>query len=214
MEEFPANSRKAKEPGKDAPEKRPERFEKVVENTVMRRKKSRWTKFKDIFAGEDSASVAETVFLDILIPGVKDMIVDAGVSALERKFYGSARTGARRARGRTHESPFTPYNRYSSSSPFRDREPERPSMSRRARASHDFDELVFRTRVEAEEIIDRLFDAILRYEAVSVRDLYDMTGAEATPQDLKWGWTDIRGAGVQRTRAGYILNLPRPEPLD
>ena len=31
--------------------------------------------------------------------------------------------------------------------------------------------------------------------------------------DWQWGWTDIRSAGIRRVREGYLLQLPRTEPL-
>ena len=87
-------------------------------------------------------------------------------------------------------------------------------MSRRARASHDFDEIILASRVEAEEVIDRLFDLVSRYESATVADLYEMVGVTGNFTDDKWGWTNIRGAGVTRVRNGFLLDLPRPEPLD
>lgn len=70
------------------------------------------------------------------------------------------------------------------------------------------------TRVEAEEVIDRMFDLVSQYEMVTVADLYDLVGLANNYTDEKWGWTDIRGAGVSRIKGGYLLDLPRPEPLD
>jgi hypothetical protein len=87
-------------------------------------------------------------------------------------------------------------------------------MSQRGRAKHDFDEIVLDQRAEAEEVIDRLYDVVSRYEQATVADLYDLVGLSSTHTDHKWGWTDLRGAGVSRIRDGYLLDLPDPEPLD
>ena len=81
-------------------------------------------------------------------------------------------------------------------------------------AKHDFDEIVLDQRAEAEEVIDRLYDVVSRYESATVADLYDLVGLPSTHTDHKWGWTDLRGAGVSRIRDGYLLDLPDPEPLD
>ena len=217
MEEFPSNSRKQKEPVKAEVEE-PKKFEKVTSGEVVRRKKPLSKRFKEIFVGDDSRGVAEYVLLDVLIPAAKDMIVDAGQTALERKFYGETRSHARRSAARGTPFGHTPYNRYSSNDPFRRpasrEDPRNAGMTRRGRATHNFDEILLATRVEAEEVVDRLFDAILRYDSVTVGDLYDLVGAERSYQDTKWGWTDITGATVRRTRSGYLLDLPRPEPLD
>ena len=86
-------------------------------------------------------------------------------------------------------------------------------MSRRARANFDFQEIVLATRVEADEVIDRLFNIIQEFEQATVRDLYDLVGERASFTDEKYGWTNIRTADVRRIREGYLLDLPRPEPL-
>jgi hypothetical protein len=112
-----------------------------------------------------------------------------------------------------------PYINYQSPYSKRRRDPrdrdDRPrDLSRRARASHDFDEIILGTRVEATEVIDRLYDIIAKYEMATVSDLYDLIGVTGSWTDDKWGWVDLRGAGVTRVRNGYLLALPRPEPLD
>lgn len=87
-------------------------------------------------------------------------------------------------------------------------------MSRQARSRHDFDEVVLTSRTEAEEVIDRLFEVVSRYGTATVADLYELVGITGTHTDNKWGWTDLRGAGVSRVRGGYLLDLPEPQPLD
>ena len=87
-------------------------------------------------------------------------------------------------------------------------------MSRRARGSHDFADIILATRVEAEEVIDKLFSLVSQYEQATVGDLYEMLGVERSFTDEKWGWDDLRGAGVSRISSGYLLDLPRPIPLD
>jgi uncharacterized protein YerC len=87
-------------------------------------------------------------------------------------------------------------------------------MSRQARATHNFDEVILPTRREAEEVLDFLHDLLTRYETVSVSDLYELVGETGNFTDEKWGWTDLAGASVSRVRDGYLLNLPRPVPID
>jgi hypothetical protein len=86
-------------------------------------------------------------------------------------------------------------------------------MSRLARSQHDFDDIVLDSRVEAEEVIEKLFEVVSRYGAATVADLYELVGLSTAHTDQKWGWTDVRGAGVSRIRGGYLLDLPDPEPL-
>lgn len=214
MEDYPTNSRRPKPEASDQPKK----ITKVVEGDVVRRKKTLGRKFKETFMGGDTKGVWEYIMLDVLVPAAKDMIADAASQGVERMVFGEARSTSRRTGQRPSSgvNGYVSYNRYSSpvgrsSASGRD---ERPTMSRRGRASHDFDEIILATRVEAEEVIDRLFDLVSRYETATVSDLYELVGVSGNYTDDKWGWSDIRGAGVTRVRNGYLLDLPRPEALD
>lgn len=199
--ELPSNSR-SKQPEK--------KVERVVSSEVIRRKKPLGKRLKDTLVDGDARSVWGFVALDVLVPAAKDMLADAVSQGVERMIFGEARSRSRRGY-RPGEGPIA-YNRYSSSR-HRDDPRERPQLSRRARANHDFEEIVLSTRAEASEVIDRLFDLIAKYEMATVADLYEMVGIQGSYTDDKWGWDDIRGAGVQRVRDGYLLDLPRPEPL-
>ena len=70
------------------------------------------------------------------------------------------------------------------------------------------------SRTEAAEVIDRLFGLVERYGSASVADLYDMLDINKYPVDERWGWIDLRGATVTHVRNGYLLDLPKPEPIE
>jgi hypothetical protein len=72
---------------------------------------------------------------------------------------------------------------------------------------------VLTSRAEAEDVIDRLFDLVGKYDTASVADLYELVGFDSAHTDYKWGWTDLRGAGVAKVREGYLLDLPDPTPI-
>lgn len=212
MEAFPANSRKAKTPVLKKEDK--PKIEKVIEGEVLRRKKPLGKRIAETFGAADMKSVGGFVLLDVLVPAAKDMVADAISQGIERMLFGEARSTSRRPHKPYSNNGFVSYNRYSPST-NRDNPPFKPSSpSRRARSSHDFDEIILETRVEAEEVIDRLFDLVNKYEAATVADLYELVGVQGSYTDAKWGWIDIRGAGITRIRNGYLLDLPRPESLD
>lgn len=226
--DYPSNSQKVRtetsrvvrsETQTEKPDK-PE-VKKVVTGPVVTRKKPLGKRFIEHFLGGDARGVWGYVVMDILIPAAQDMIVDGITEGAERMVRGEVRSSTRRGYrsgtgfggGIGHHA----YNRYSesrSSVHRRDPRDERPGMSRRARVMHDFDEIILGTRVEAEEIIDRMYDIISKYEMVAVRDLYEMVELPVAYTDEKYGWTDLNGARVTRVRNGYLLDLPRPEPLD
>lgn len=211
--EFPSNSRR---PPDDKPkQQQTKKIERVTAGDVVRRKKPLGKRLTENFVGGDAKNVWGYVMFDVLIPAAKDTFADAVSQGVERMIFGEARSSSRRTGGRPGNGSYISYNRYSgSNSGPRREEPQRPALSRRGRATHDFDEIILQTRVEADEVIDRLFDLVSKYESATVADLYDLVGIQGNYTDDKWGWSDIRGAGVTRVRNGYLLDLPRPEPLD
>lgn len=216
--EFPGNShRERKDPGPKAEQKRVDRV--VAEGRrVVRRKKPLGKRLSEAFVGGDARSVWSYVALDVLIPAARETIADAFTQGIERMIFGESSAGGRRPSRRPGGGSYVSYNRYSGGSD-RDRnrrDEPRHQMSRRGRSSHDFDEIIVESRVEAEEIIDNLFELTSKFDCATVADLYDMVGIAGNFVDAKWGWTDLRGAGVTRLprSGGYLLDLPRPEPLD
>ena len=213
MEEFPSNTQKDK--GVPQAEKRQEpEVQKVIEGRVVRQKKPLGRRIKDFFRPDEDVRVGEYVIFDVLIPAAKDMIVDAVTSGVERKFYGEVRSHTRRTGSRYGSGGHTPYHQMSRSPARRD-EPRQHGMSRRGRATHDFDEFIFESRVQADEVLAQMIVLLEKYEVVSVADFFNLVGETLTYQDRKWGWFDLFGTSTQRVgRGGYLLNLPRPEPID
>jgi hypothetical protein len=203
--DFPSNSDKSKE----APPEEKD-LKRVTSGTATRRKKSLRKQFSETFVAGDAKSALNYVLFDVLVPAAKDMITEAGSQGIEKLIFGdSRRKGA--APPTAGAQGYVSYNRYAMGN--RQSAPQR-AMSRRARASHDFDEIVLDERTEAEEVIDRLFEVVSRYGSATVADLYELVGLPGTHTDNKWGWHDLRGAGVSRVRGGFLLDLPEPQPLD
>lgn len=213
---YPSNSNKQKKTEVPAKETEPKKVEQITSGNVVRRKKPLGKRFAETFVGGDAKGVVGYVVYEVLIPAARDMVADAGREAIERMLYGEQRSPHRRG-GSARPSGangYVSYNRFAPGQSSSRNDDPRPSLSRKARASHDFDEIILASRVEAEEVIDRLFDLVSRYESATVADLYEMVGVTGNYTDDKWGWSDIRGAGVTRVRNGYLLDLPKPEPLD
>ena len=216
-EEFPTNTHKATKALPSVPKPAEEtedekKIEKVIVTEVVRRKKPLSKRFAETFFGGDAKGVMGFILADVLVPAVKDTIADAFSQGIERMLFGEARSTSRRTGARPGTGSYVNYQRFGSTPQARREEPR--NISRRARASHDFDEIVLATRVEAETVIDRMFDLVSQYGHASVSDLYDLVGITGSYTDAKWGWTDLRGATVGRVRNGYVLELPRTESID
>lgn len=215
VEQFPGNSHKSQIPAEKSTEKK---VEQVTTGKVITRKPPMGRRVASILFGEEAKSSWMAVAQDVVVPAIKDMITDAISQGVERLVYGEARSRPRRGPilGGFQQGPNISYNRYSSPvgrASGREQAESRP-MSRQARASHNFDEIIIQTRPEAEQVIERLYDLLSRYEVVTVGDLYELVGITGKHTDEKYGWTDLRGTDVTRTRDGYLLNLPIPEVID
>lgn len=207
--EFPSNSEASKKriQGEDG-----RNIERVTSGEAIRKKRSLRKQFKETFIAGDFKSSVRYVAFDILLPTLRDMLWEAGSGGIEKLIFGESR---RRGSTPPQAGPtgYVSYNRYAMGGGSRMASSSR-AMSRMARARHDFDEIVLESRPDAEEVIDRLFDLVSRYETATVSDLYELVGLPSNHTDHKWGWTDLRGAGVTRVRDGYLLDLPDPQPLN
>lgn len=199
--EFPPNSDKSK-----LGETEEKHVKQVTAAPATRRKRRLGKQFKSIFFGGDAKTALQYGIYDVVIPSAKEMIVDFGRETLEKLVLGQSR----RQRNAPTAGPggYVSYNRYA----MGQQQPPR-SISRSSRVRHNFDEIVFETRREAEDVLDRLFELVDRYGSASVGDLYELAGVQASHADQKWGWEELRGTGVGRVRGGYLLELPDPEPL-
>lgn len=199
-EEYKPNSHRSKE--QDLHEPMPEKkTEKVVTGNVKQRKKSGLAKAGSIFVPGDVDSVKSYILMDVLVPSIKRAISDIvcnGINMLlgEPNRGKSSAPGARVA-----------YRQYYQSE-------ERKDYARpRSQAQYNYDDIVFETRGDAEEVLYRMEELLERFDVVSVADLFDMAGISCNYTDNKYGWTDLRNARVERVRDGYIINLPRATSL-
>lgn len=204
MDKFPPNSDKSK---LGEQETEPKKVKRVTTSEPIRRKKSLGSKFKDTFFGGDGRTAIQYVWFSVLIPAAKDALAEAGAQGIEKLIFGESR----RQRNAPPSGPLghVSYHRYSRAGHS---EPPR-QISQRARSQHDFDEIVLSSRQEADEVVDRLYDLVSRYDEASVADLYELVGMRSTHTDHKWGWRDVRGTGTVKVREGYLISLPEPQPL-
>lgn len=207
-DEFPANTKFGAKPTRAVEKK----VDRVVQGEVVRRKKPLGRRFLDTFVEGEAKGVWHYVISNVIVPAVKDVVSDVVSQGIERMLYGDRGGSSRRGASRpTYTTPYTSYNKPGGTPPWK-RE-ERP-VSHRARATHNFDEIILEERQEAEDVIEHMYELIERYQQVTVSDLYDLVGIASAFTDERWGWTDLSEAGVTRSRGAYLLDLPKPIPLD
>ena len=210
MMDYQGNSNKLRS-GNDIPEKK---IEKVITGEVVQKKKSAGRRFKDIFFGGDFNSAIRYVAADVLLPALRNMMVDTAQKTVERIVFGeNARGRGRMPEYRSHvqyNNPFRPPQQsmlYSSvQNSMRYSRPEQ-------RSQRETNQFVLVSRSEAELVVERMSDILDKYEAVSVSDLNELLGLPTSPIDNKWGWLSLNGVEVRQTRDGYLIDLPSADPL-
>lgn len=207
--DYPSNSKH------NRPRRKKEPQAPVVTGKVVRKKKSVGSKLVETFTGDDVESVADYVFMDVMVPAAKTMLSDMVSEGIERLLFGTTkRSGHRRPSGRSSYTSYSKYNSGHGDSWGSRREPPARS-TRQARPRHDFTDIIFMNRKDADAVVDRLLDVIDEYGVVTIADLNDIAGVdESDYTDNRWGWMNLSTAEVRRIREGYILDLPEPKVID
>lgn len=203
--EFPSNSHKRRPPD--------EKLESVVTSKVVAGKKPLGKRLKEMFFPGDGRSAVQSVLADVIIPQVKDMAAEAAREALERVIFGDRGVGRSRSYRPGSGSGYTNYGaRYSGRvHSARTHREEGPNASLR---SDDIEYIVLGSRAEAQEVLDEMNGVIEKYEKVSVADLKSLINWSTDLNDQDWGWENLDVAQIRKDRNGYVLNLPKPYPLD
>ena len=78
----------------------------------------------------------------------------------------------------------------------------------------DYTDIIFETRKDASDVLEKMLDTVDEYGFVTLADLYGLSNIAASVTDSKYGWTNIKNCEVVNTEHGYIINLPKPFPID
>ena len=171
---------------------------KVVNGPVKIQKKS---KIAEFFQSEDMRRIKSYVATDIIVPLIKKGLTDT----LDIVLYGETKGKKRSA------ANVVSYNRYYDEPRVRDRDRDRYE---RRPATYNFSDVIFDSRIEADNVLSAMNDVIDTYKMVSVADMYELSGLTGNWTDNNYGWFNLDSADIRRTRdGGYVLELPRAVPL-
>lgn len=180
------------------------RATKVVTNPV-KVKKNELRKVADALVPGDVTNIKSYIFMDVLVPAFKKLVSDIITNSVDMLFYGET--------GRSRTS--TNASRVSYRSYYDQRDDDRRYSRPTARMRSSYDDVSFKTRGEAAEVLSQMEAMLDRYKLVRVADLYDMAGITHDYTDNDYGWTNLRSADIVRTRDGwYMIRLPRAVPID
>lgn len=196
MDNYKPNSHKYKE-NQETSEKR---VEKVISGTA-KTKKNEVRKFRDVFISEDISNVKSYILMDVLVPAIKNAIVDIVTDGVNMIF------GTGSGRKKTSGSNYVSYRDYSRES--------RRDDSRASTGRFNYDDILFPSRGEADAVLEQMDAIIEEYGYVTVADMYDMADLTAPYTGNRYGWTSVRRAEIVRVRGGdYVIKLPKAMPID
>lgn len=199
MDNYPSNSIENKTEHKEVEKKR---VNKVVTNPVKTRK-NEVRKITDIFISEDVKNVKSYIFMDVLVPAIKNAVTAIVKDGIDMILWGEAG-----GKGKSSNASKISYRNYY------DNRSSGSYTGNRSRAGYSYDDIVLTTRGEAEEVLTRMDELISQYGYCTVGDLLDMVGVTGSYTDNKYGWTNISSAQPVRVRDGWVLKLPRVVPMD
>ncbi len=184
----------------------------VKQGKVVSTKPSLGKRIRSLFIADDVEDVGDYLVNELIIPFVKDTILDLGEMLLFGQTSGG-RSGRRR-RGGYSNMP-TDYSA-SYKSP-RDR--ERHDGGRRERYSRrgsdvDYREIILSDRNDARNVVASLRSRIQTYGSASVADLLELVDQTSVYTDTAYGWKDPEQITISRVGRGWLIDVDDAEALD
>lgn len=222
LEDLPGNSHKVSYEKKEppAPANQPaEETEPVVLGKVVRRRPPLGKRLLKMFFSGDSDSVMSYVVGQVLVPALQDLFTDMVNQTIQKAVYGSVRPGTGyRAAARSTSAigrPVVSYNQFGpgGTRPTPAVAPARPPVQQQPHERIPIDELVLEDRIDAENVLIKLMDAVQQYGQATLGQLYRETKQPSVYTDHRWGWTNLDAARVVRVAGGYMFDLPPIEDL-
>lgn len=182
----------------------------VGKGAVVATKKTLSQKFADTFIKEDVDDVKSWLIQDIIVPGVKDTILDI----LSMMFFGGGGSYRRGSRRRGEPVAYDSYYRSEYNGRSSSRRESRGSGRHSSGDKVDYRNIVLQRRDDAERVVEEMCRRIDEYHQVSIAEMLDLMEITGKYTDNNWGWTDPRDIGVRRVSNGYLIDVAEAELLD
>lgn len=179
----------------------------IKKENVVSVKKPLSKKIAETFVSKDSRDIKDWVLFDVVIPGIKNLVLDM----MSMMFFGEAR---RRSSSSTRTDYRSSYRGVEYGTPGRSLSRRRDSREEYAQKETDYRNIVLRNREDAERIVTELRKRVMEYSAASVADLFDLVALPSQYTDNNWGWCDERDIGIRRVSNGYLIDVAEPQYLN
>ena len=187
---------------KETPKKE---IKSVVSGVVKTKKKGFLEKAISSFIADDVSNIKEYIVKDVLIPTIQKTIVDL-VNDTTAMMFGVKSRRCSSSSSDRFRGGATNYVSYS------DGRSQNSRSSRNEGAYTIGDDLFFDSKIDAENVLQAMFDIVDTYDTVTVAELYECAGSNTRNYtDTRYGWSikELTGADVIRTRDGYTIKLPK-----
>lgn len=176
---------------------------KKISGPVTIKKQTFKDKLKSSFVKEDLKVVKDHIIYEMIIPKVKQLVVDTLIGCVYSVFF-----GVNSSDYPTGGTSRTKYNTISNS-----QQRQSYNLTNSAKG-FDIGDVVLANYDDAMLIINELKSRIETYGQATVGDLYSMMDLVPEFTYYKYGWTDLREAGCVPVYNGYKLRLPTPRALN
>lgn len=187
-----------------------EKLKAVVDKgKVISKKRSFIDRFVSKFLKRDFKELKKDVVKNVIIPGVKHLILDG----LSMAFFQRTINWGNLANNFTRGGSRVNYNSYyrgdssnSSSNNGNNYYDEAPKI--------DYRNVVLCERADAETVVDQLRGRIQEYGSASVADLFDLVNLSGAYTDNNWGWKDPRSIGIKPHPDGWLIDVDEARYLN
>jgi hypothetical protein len=190
-------------PNKSEPQQPKKHITPVISGAVqVPRPASR--RFKEFLFQESPKNLGAKIGRDIIVPRIKAGVEEAINSFLAGMLWGNgARPGSQIVSGTVLRPGGVQYHQISQAGGA-------IAPAQNTTSSGNYQDLVCPSQQEAETLLAQMYDTLNQYRVVAVADLYEMARIKPAISDNAYGWTNLDGARITKTRDGYCLELPRP----
>lgn len=191
MADYTPNAFRQKETDNKEQKKKPD---PIVSTMPTVKKKTLGQKFVQTFIAEDFRTVKNAVIHDVLVPKIKEIFTNLINETTSRIFYGKPAQTEQKTKATVY------YNLSNGAT----------TQSRENKSVYDYNNLVYTTQADAENVLLQLKLELEHYGHVTVGFYYDITGRDNEPTDYKYGWRNLKNARVVSCAEGWELMLPQP----
>ena len=192
--------------------------------SAKKRKKSVAERLVTSLVGPDGLpSVGHYLTHDVVLPAIKEIIVNSVTSGINMMMYGPDSAGKRSTTGYSQRgSAYRPNVNYqssykqtptSSTSNIRYQNESRPYHNETRASGFNSEDYILASRDDAKMVLSQLLEQVDDYGWASLADFFDLVGIDSNFTDNNYGWTNLDFAKFVVVRGGYALRLPRLEPL-